>query len=250
MTIKNRMTFINSDTLAVAAANLFYDLATEHIKEKGCFSCLLSGGSTPKILYQKIANHPASKRIHWKKVQFFWGDERCVPMDHIESNYKMASDVLFSKLPIPRINIHRIKTELPPKQAAEEYQQEMSNFFSKKIGQTGLPSFDLVLLGMGTDGHTASLFPGTEALHETEKWVVANYVEKLNAWRITVTYKIINQARLILILAVGEQKAAVLKQILENEQPSGKYPIQDVQPVMGEALWLLDKKASKHLTKF
>jgi 6-phosphogluconolactonase len=198
------------------------------------FSLVLSGGSTPKALYELLASEPYRSQLNWSKVEVYFGDERCVPPDHADSNFLMAHNAMLSKLPIPECNIHRMRGEIPPEQAAAEYGEMLKGKF-RDAGP------DLVLLGMGDDGHTASLFPGTTALTETQHRCVANYVEKLNAWRITMTYPFLNKAAEVMMLITGVAKARVLEEVLEG--PRGKYPIQGIQP-HGKLTWLLDAAAA------
>jgi 6-phosphogluconolactonase len=198
------------------------------------FSIALSGGTTPKSLYELLASEPYRSQLNWSKVEIYFGDERCVPHDHPESNFRMAYDAMLSKLPIPECNIHRIHGELPPEQAALTYGQMLKEKF--KDG-----GVDLNLLGMGDDGHTASLFPGTEALNETHHRCVANFVPKLDKWRVTMTYPFINRSKEVMILAAGVNKAKVLHEVLEG--PPGKYPIQGIAP-QGKMTWLLDAAAA------
>ncbi len=198
------------------------------------FSLVLSGGSTPKTLYECLASEPYRSQLNWSKVEIYFGDERCVEPDHPDSNYRMAYEAMLSKLPIPECNIHRMRGELPPEQAAIEY----GKMLKEKFRDSGP---DLVLLGMGDDGHTASLFPGSAALKETHHRCVANHVEKLNAWRITMTYPFLNKANEVMMLIAGESKAKVLEEVLEG--PPGKYPIQGIQP-QGKLTWLLDAAAA------
>jgi 6-phosphogluconolactonase len=198
------------------------------------FSIALSGGTTPKSLYELLASEPYRSQLNWSKVEIYFGDERCVPPDHAESNYRMAYEAMLSKLPIPECNIHRMRGELPPEQAAIEYGQMLKEKF--KDG-----GVDLNLLGMGEDGHTASLFPGTEALKETQHRCVANFVPKLDKWRVTMTYPFINRSKEVMVLAAGAGKAKVLQEVLEG--PKEKYPIQGISP-QGKMTWILDAAAA------
>jgi 6-phosphogluconolactonase len=198
------------------------------------FSLVLSGGSTPKALYELLASEPYRTQLNWSKVEIYFGDERCVPPDHADSNYLMAYEAMLSKLPIPECNIHRMRGELPPEQAAMEYGMMLKEKFHDE-------GPDLVLLGMGEDGHTASLFPGTSALTETHHRCVANHVPQLNTWRITMTYPFLNKAAEVMMLISGIGKAKVLEEVLEG--PPGKYPIQGIAP-KGKLTWLLDAPAA------
>jgi 6-phosphogluconolactonase len=227
-----------------AAAVKFWEIGARAIQERGRFAVALSGGSTPRGLHQKLAANFAS-RLPWDKVFFFWGDERHVPPDSPESNYRMASETLFSKLPIPTEHIFRIQSELPdPGEAAQAYEQNLRDFFHPAPG--AFPRFDFILLGMGPDGHTASLFPGTTALEEHEHLVVANWVEKLNAFRITLTYPVLNHAGGIMFLISGGEKAEMVATALQI--PGANLPCQRVRPEKGELLWFLDAEAAAKLS--
>ena len=200
------------------------------------FSLVLSGGSTPKLLYQLLATPEYRDRLNWCKVEIYFGDERCVPPDHPDSNYLMAHTAMLSKLPIPEPNIHRMRGELPPEQAAMEYGELLKTKF-----HDGGP--DMVLLGMGDDGHTASLFPGTVALDEQKHRCVANHVEKLNTWRITMTYPFLNKAAAVMILVEGTKKAGRLHEVLEGPQVVKTLPIQGIRPT-GKLSWVVDAAAA------
>ena len=184
--------------LARAAAGHFVALSLEAVSAHGRFAVALSGGSTPKSMYSFLATTEFATRIDWTRVHIFWGDERCVPPDHPDSNYGMAREALLDHVPIPADNARRVHGEMEPAQAAEEYERMLRAFFTQ-----GQPRFDLILLGMGDDGHTASLFPGTAAIHEQTRWVVAHYVEKLRAWRVTLTPVVINAAANVTFVVSG-----------------------------------------------
>jgi 6-phosphogluconolactonase len=237
------------DELSRAAASELIQQAQRAEQERGLFSIALSGGSTPKSLYSLLANESSFRtETPWGKIHFFWGDERHVAPGHPESNYCMVREALFSKVPVPSENIHRIRSEDPDaRQAAKEYEETLRSFFRLKTGE--YPRFDLVLLGMGPDGHTASLFPGTEALREREHLVVANWVEKLHAYRITMTLPVLNEAALVLFLVSGEDKAETLRQVLEGEAREDPFPSQLIRPTHGRLLWLVDRAAGRFLEK-
>jgi 6-phosphogluconolactonase len=179
--------------------------------------------------------------VDWARVHVFWGDERCVPPDHPESNYRLAREALLDHVPLPPANVHRIPTEQEPVQAAADYEQTLRRFF----GPGSVPRFDLVLLGLGTDGHTASLFPGTPAVHEYERWVVAHYVSSLPAWRVTLTPAVLNAADQVTFLVAGEEKAGALKQVLAGPYQPDVLPAQVVRPAGGSLLWLVDDAAAR-----
>jgi 6-phosphogluconolactonase len=229
--------------VARAAANCFVDIALSSISALGRFSVVLSGGSTPRRTYQLLASAEYRNRIAWPKVHIFFGDERCVPPTDAASNYRMADEAMISHLPIPAQNVHRMAGEGDAAANASLYQSDLQTFFD----EAEWPRFDLVLLGMGDDGHTASLFPGTRALSEAEAWVVANWVEKLNAYRITFTPPAINHAANVLFLVTGPGKAKPLHQVLRGERDPQKLPAQLIQPIDGSLLWLVDKTAAGDL---
>jgi 6-phosphogluconolactonase len=212
------------------------------------FTIALSGGSTPRGLHALLANDPAVRdRLPWQHLHFFWGDERHVPPDHPQSNYRMAYDTLLSLAPVPSQNIHRMPGEEPDAAlAAEKYEQELRTFFDLEAGQ--LPRFDCILLGMGTDGHTASLFPETEALHETRRLVVANWVEKFKTYRITLTVPVLNRADLVVFLVSGAEKAEALKEVLQGDYRPDRFPAQLIRPGPEKLLWIVDKAAANCLT--
>jgi 6-phosphogluconolactonase len=237
----------DSAALARAAAERIVSLAGEAIGARGRFSMGLSGGSTPRALYTLLASNEVAPRIDWAHVHVFWGDERCVPPDDSESNYRMARETLLDHVPLPESNIHRMLGEIDPAQAAADYEQVLRPFFRQSTGPKNLPQprFDLLLLGMGEDGHTASLFPGTAALHELSRWVVENHVEKLGAWRITLTAPAINAAATVIFLVSGGAKAAILRAVLKGPHQPEKYPSQLVKPENGDLIWMVDTAAAR-----
>jgi 6-phosphogluconolactonase len=229
-----------------AAAEEVIRVATAAVAERGRFTIALSGGSTPRNLYTLIAAN-ASTGLPWAQIFFFWGDERHVPPTDPESNYRMAQETLLSKVPVPPANIFRIPGENPDASAAAEaYEQTLRKFFVPAPGE--FPRFDLILLGMGPDGHTASLFPETEALQEKSRLVVANWVEKLNTSRISLTVPVLNAARQVAFLVGGADKAAVLHEVLEGDAPGEKYPSKLVRPSEGKLIWFIDRAAASELS--
>ena len=235
------------DKLSRAAASEFIQQAQRAVQEKDQFSVALSGGSTPKSLYTLLAEDPSFRtEVPWDKIHFFWGDERPVPSDHPESNYRMAKAAMLSKVPVSSENIHPIRAENPDaQQVAEEYEETVRTCFRLRAGE--FPRFDLVLLGMGPDGHTASLFPGTEALRERRRLVVANWVEKFHVHRITMTLPVLNQAAFVLFLVSGGEKAEILRQVLEEKEQKDPFPSQLIRPIHGRLLWLVDRDAGRFL---
>jgi 6-phosphogluconolactonase len=236
-------TFPSAEELFRAAAQVFCEIGADAIRERGRYTVALSGGSTPRGLHHELATTFAD-RLPWDKVFFFWGDERHVPPDFPESNFRMAKETLLSKLPIPADHIFRMPGELPDaNQAASIYEDALHEFFHPPAGQ--FPILDFNLLGMGPDGHTASLFPGTKALEEKHRWVVGNWVPQHDTWRITLTYPVINSSRVVMFLISGEQKADMVRKALKD--PSANLPCQGVQPVSGDLLWYLGEGAGAKL---
>jgi 6-phosphogluconolactonase len=233
-----------ADELAREAARRFAEMAETFTHDAGRFTVALSGGSTPKAMFQILAEKPYADTIPWRSIYFFWGDERGVPPDHAESNYRMANETLLSKVPIPRENIFRIPAEDGDhERAAASYAETMRKFFAEER-----PTLDLVFLGMGPDGHTASLFPGTTALHAGDRVAAANYVEKFQSWRITLTADSINGARNIIFLVAGADKAPALKEVIEGPRNPELYPSQLIVPSHGLLLWMVDEAAAKLLS--
>lgn len=227
---------------------LFHAAADEFINQavakKGKFSVALSGGSTPKSLYSLLAGEKRSS-VPWDKTYFFFGDERHVPPDHPDSNYRMANEAMFSKVPVRPENIFRIHAEDDAEQAARDYERTLQTFFSLKPNES--PRFDLIFLGMGPDGHTASLFPGTAALNETRRLVVANWVEKFETDRITMTFPVLNHAACVIFLTSGADKASMVHEVLENAKAG--LPCQKVRPINGRLIWMVDKAAASGLRR-
>jgi 6-phosphogluconolactonase len=226
--------------VARAAADRVVRDGEEAIALAGRFSLALSGGSTPRLLYEMLAREPHAPRLDWTKVEVFFADERCVPADHPDSNYRMSREALLSKVPIPGDNVDRIRGEIDPREAAKEY----GLLLKEKFGDGGP---DLILLGMGEDGHTASLFPGTEALHETKHRAVANHVERSTtgkSWRVTMTAPFINRARHVIVLVTGSNKAARVSEVLEGPRDPQRLPVQLIAPTSGTMTWLLDAAAA------
>lgn len=238
--------FPNIEELNSFAAEKFVEIAAEAISECGRFTVALSGGSTPKSLFKLLSGEKFKDRIDWSKVFFFFGDERNVSPDDAESNFRMAHENLFAPLEINVNNIFPWLTgSKTPAVTAEIYQGEIKRFFD--LGENEFPIFDLILLGMGADGHTASLFPFTEALSETKKIAVANPVEKLNTTRLTITFPTVNKARNVVFLVAGEDKAETLREVLEGEFQPEKLPSQNVKLENGNLYWLLDENVAKLL---
>ena len=225
---------------AQAAAGFVADLAEECVSRRGRFTVALSGGSTPHKLYRVLATPPHAKQMTWDRWHVFWGDERCVPPDHEDSNYRMAREALLDHVSIPPAHVHRMRGEVAPQEAAGEYESVLREAF-----QTPLPSFDLILLGIGEDGHTASLFPGTQALQEHHRLVLTNWAPHLQIHRITFTFPLINAANTVVFLATDESKAEVLRGVLEPTPGEGILPTAMVSPIHGTIQWFLTEEAAK-----
>ena len=234
----------DADALYQAAAAEFVRQAGEAVQANGACTVALSGGSTPKGLYGLLADDPSWRgQVPWDQLHVFWGDERHVPPDHPDSNYRMAHEAMLSKVPIPPANVHRIKSEYPDaRQAAEDYEQTLRAFFHLTAGQ--FPRFNVVFLGLGPEAHTASLFPGTKALHETRRLVVSTWVGKLFTERITLTPPVLNNAAGVIFLVSGDDKALALKAVLEGPDEPEQLPAQLIRPSHGRLLWLVDWAAA------
>ena len=238
--------FADAQSLAEAAADLFVRAAGDAIAARGRFYVALSGGSTPRTLYQLLAAEPRHDQVNWSRVFVFWGDERCVPPTDPESNYHMAREALLFHVPVPATQVFRMRGEsADPAAAAALYEIDLRRAFA--LAPHELPRFDLILLGMGPDGHTASLFPHTDALHVTDRLAVANRVEKLNATRMTLTTPVINNARLVVFLIAGADKAEPLAAVLEGPRRPEDLPSQLVAPTDGQVIWMVDNAAAAKL---
>jgi 6-phosphogluconolactonase len=239
--------------LAEAAAAFFAASAAEATKARGLFSVLLSGGSTPRAMHARLVSSKVASRIDWERVHFFWGDERCVPPEHPDSNYRMALETLLEPNDVPPENVHRIHAEVAPESAAASYEAELRSFAAAHPPAGGMPAprFDMILLGMGDDGHTASLFPHSAAIHETQRWVVAlahTTPPPPLVSRVTVTPIVINAAAHIVFLVSGPAKAERVQQVIEGVRNPDELPSQIVRPTHGQLTWLLDADAASRLT--
>jgi 6-phosphogluconolactonase len=237
----------DGNAIARRAAEEFLQAATEAVAQRGSFTVALAGGSTPKALYSLVVSDPAFRdKLPWERLQFFFGDERHVPPDNDQSNFRMANESLFSKAPIQPSQITPMRGEYPDaEKAALEYEQALRAYFKTKEGE--YPRFDLVLLGMGEEGHTLSLFPGTKALHASNRVVVRNWVGKLYTDRITLTAPAANQANRVMFMVTRADKAAALKAVLEGPYEPDQLPAQLIQPASGKLLWLVDQAAGSML---
>ncbi len=240
----------NPESTAFEAARLFVQLADENIRTHGIFTVALSGGSTPKRLFEILASPGFQKTVEWKYVHLFWGDERYVPSDHVESNFRMTMETLLSKVAIPPANVHRVRTELAPAEAvAANYESEIARFFAKiSPGRSErFPKFDLVLLGLGTNAHTASLFPHSQALQENTHLIIAEFVAEVSMWRITMTAPLLNAGRIVVFLVTGSEKAHVVHDVLCGDYDAERKPAQLIQPTCGRIIWLLDAASANNL---
>jgi len=234
----------NAEALSHLVAEQFVRLTTDAIASRGRCAVALSGGSTPKSVYQLLAAPAFRTRVRWSDIHFFWGDERHVPPDHPDSNYRMAVEAMLSKVPVPPANVHRVRSELSDaEQAARDYE----GVVRACVGGEPTPPFDLMHLGIGTDGHTASLFPGSAGLEERERLCVANWIAKFNGYRITLTLPVLNAARAVTFVVKGTEKAPVVQRVL-GDSDGPRLPAQLVRPADGTLWWMLDRAAAGELT--
>jgi 6-phosphogluconolactonase len=230
------------ETLSQAAAGLFVQQAQQAVKDRGRFSVALSGGHTPQHMYQLLAGPPFDEGAPWQQIDIFWGDERCVPPYDPRSNERMAREALLDHVPVQPEHVHPIRCARAPEKTAEQYEMLLRDFFAGRP-----PQFDLVLLGLGENGHTASLFPGTPALDEAVRWVADVYVREPGLHRVTLTAPLINQAAVVAFLVTGEDKAQVVRDVLQGPSDPSRLPAQLIQPQDGQLHWLLDVGASSLL---
>lgn len=247
----NIVAFSDAAELVRGAADYVAGLAAEAIARDGRFTLALSGGSTPRPIYSRLASAAYAQRIDWSKVHIFFGDERCVPPDDAQSNYRMAREALLDHVPLAPANVHRIRGEDDPELAAAEYARELQAVFGGNAERGGPPprGFDLILLGMGDNGHTASLFPGLAGVTETVRWMMAQYVEVAHMWRVTMTPVVINAARNVAFLVSGADKAEMMARIVEGPDQPIVLPCQAIKPAAGELRWLCDKGAAAKLRR-
>lgn len=239
----------NPTELAKVAADFIAQRIQSTLKTQDRFTIALSGGSTPKALHELLAKPPYVEQIPWAQLHIFWGDERYVPIDDEQSNAGMAYDTLLGHVYTPEDQIHVWRTDLEPDAAAADYDRILHEYFGDTGPGVDSPSFDLVLLGMGDDGHTLSLFPGTEVVHEQTAWTKAYFLTQQNMFRLTLTAPIVNRAACIAFLVAGPKKAEPLKEVLEGVYNPDKYPSQVIKPVDGDLVWLVDEKAATLLSK-
>ena len=236
--------FYDLESLSRSAAEFFIETCAQAITERGRFLVALSGGNTPMGLYQLLAQSPYREQTDWRHAHVFWGDERCVPIEDLENSYRQAHDTLLSRVPIPTENIHRVQSDLEPDEAAKDYAHVLKDFASPPLDW---PRFDLVLLGMGEDGHTASLFPGSEVNVSVPTMAVTAKYQDRPANRVTLTPLVFNAARRIIFLVSGESKSQTLTNVLYGEYHPEQFPAQRIRPTDGELLWLVDQSAASKL---
>jgi 6-phosphogluconolactonase len=239
--------FSTPAAVAQAAGELFASSVAAAVNARGIARVAISGGTTPKAMFGLLADpsQPFASQVPWNKLDLYWVDERCVPPEDAESNYRMTREALLSKVPLPAEQIHRMEGELEPEVAAARYEAAIRNGFKLEGAET--PTFDLVMLGMGDDGHTASLFPHTEALNDMTHIVVANHVPQKDTWRVTLTWPVINQGREVAFLIEGKNKAQVLHEVFEGPYQPETYPSQIIRPASGKLTLLLDAAAAANL---
>lgn len=241
-------TLQDSGEIGREAAQEFCHLAGEAVQARGVFTVALSGGSTPKKLYSLLADEdePYRNMVPWKNIKVFWGDERCVPPDHPESNYRMAHDALLSKVPVEKTSVFRMEGEHPlPRKAAGTYEGLLRRVF--RLGAEEVPRFDLIFLGLGSDGHTASLFPGSEVIFNRKDLVAATLVEKFGSYRLTMTPLVLCGAAKVIFLVSGRDKGDAVQSVLQGDYQPGRFPAQVVHPLQGKLLWLIDRSAARLL---
>jgi 6-phosphogluconolactonase len=236
--------FPDKKALVLATAEEIIDCIAEAVRKRGRCNIALAGGSTPRDVYTLLATKPYKNLVCWDDVSLFWGDERTVAPDDPESNYRMVRHTLLDLIDIPEKNVHRIRGEAEPRQAASEYAELLCRHFNEE-----LPCFDFVLLGLGDDGHTASLFPGTEVIEEYGQLVAAVFVPKFAAWRVTLTLPVLNAAREIMFLVSGVAKSDMVRRIMDSHEPDKGLPASLVTPQSGTTSWMLDTEAASLLDK-
>ena len=238
--------FKNTAELAQQAAQLILTQSQLGVARNNLFTIALSGGSTPKRLYELLADPTQQFRsqLPWDRIHFFWTDERHVPPDHPDSNYRMVREAMLVRAPVPPTNVHRMLSEKPnASEAANDYESQLRDFFHPPAGE--LPRIDFALLGLGPEGHTASLFPDSEVLQETQRWVAAPWIAKLNSYRLTMTLPVLNNASTVVFLVSGSEKAEILREVLKGEPD--RFPAQRINPTNGALSWLVDENAASKL---
>lgn len=228
--------------LVAAVAERINKITQKSVKDSGRCAIALAGGNTPRDVYSLLSRDPYANQLNWHQIHLFWGDERMVPPDRPESNFKMVKEALLDRVAIPQQNIHRIRGEIDPADSASEYSRDLKKSFDARV-----PQFDLILLGLGEDGHTASLFPGTAAVEEEGKWAVSVFVSKLGSWRVTLTLPVLNNAKELIFIVSGKVKSQIVKKILELQGSVLEVPASLVSPSKGNVHWMLDSEAASLL---
>ena len=248
-TIAEYLVYDTPERVAVAAAETFQKYVADAVRARGVARVAISGGSTPKRMFALLADSEKTfaTEVAWDKLELYWVDERSVGPEDVESNYRMTKEELLSRVPLPSGNVFRMEGELNPEEAANRYETYLRNGF--KLEGAEMPTFDLVLLGMGDDGHTASLFPHTDALNEMSRLVVANHVPQKNTWRVTLTWPVINQGRHVVFLIEGAAKADKLHDVMLGDYSPEDLPSQFIRPESGTLYLLLDAEAARRLPK-
>jgi len=241
---KNIHAYPNKEKLVAATTERIADCMEQSIQKNGLCNMALSGGKTPGGIFSLLASNPYRDRLDWSRLHIFWGDERMVPPEHQDSNFRLVRETLLDHIKMPDENVHRMRGEIAPEEAAAEYAELLHDHFKDSP-----PCFDLMLLGLGEDGHTASLFPETDAVEECEKHAVAVFVPKLDAWRVTLTLPVLNAARKILFLVSGKSKSKMVQRIMSNKQPAKEIPATMVNPQNGEIHWMMDSEAMVLINK-
>lgn len=235
----------NKEEMSEALASWMCEVIEKTLKEQEYFTLVLSGGSTPQLLYKKLASDKFKDKINWSRIHIFWGDERAVPYEDERSNAKLAHELLLSKVDIPTTNVHIMRTDIEPNFSTDAYRKTLHDFFDNTS-----TTFDLVLLGMGDDGHTLSLFPGSPIIEEHNHWVNAVYNQEQEMYRITLMPKIVNRASKIAFMVDGEKKAKMLQQVLQGDYKPSEFPAQIIKPETGELHWFVDEAAAQDLHSF
>jgi 6-phosphogluconolactonase len=232
----------DNDELSVEVAEWMTDYVAATLKKQDRFTLVLSGGSTPHKLNTLLTASPYKEKIDWGKLHIFWGDERYVPFEDDRNNAKMAFDTLLNYVPVPAAQIHVMRTDIPPEESAARYEKILQQYFRISIPAT--TTFDLVLLGMGDDGHTLSLFPGTHVMHVEDKLTTSLFLKQQDMYRITLTAPVVNQAACVAFLVSGAGKAVALQQVMEGDYKPDMYPSQVIKPIYGELHWFVDEAAA------
>jgi 6-phosphogluconolactonase len=234
----------NREQMVTATTERVINEIGQAIHDRGLCNMALAGGNTPREIYSMLAESTYQDRVDWDRLHLFWGDERIVPPEHEDSNFRMVKETLLDHVRIPDGNVHRIRGEVAPEQAAHEYAELLHDHF-----ESDSPRFDIILLGIGEDGHTASLFPGTDVVEECKLYTVAVFVPRLDTWRVTLTFPVLNAAREVLFLAAGKSKSDIVQRIISIKQPSKEFPASMVNPENGTLHWMLDSEAMVLINK-